>query len=382
VNSTPSTFFVVVPPGLEELALWEIRQTLNLFKHESASAIPHVGGWEIVLPTSIGFLLNHYLKIPTRILLRLTSFKAKDFPKLYEKTRKLPWHDFLRDGPVDVVVSTYQSKLLLKDRLAQTVRDAIRDADAHQKFRKEFLKVPQTVFIRMENDQCLLSLDTSGEALYKRGIKTRTVEAPIRETLASALVRQIEKSDLIQGKCEVFDPVCGSGTLLYAFDEIYFPNKMRPMAYQNFPSAAKITSSHKWLVNEPKWQTLNMLGSDISEKAVDAAKFNLQAWKENGGSDFEIRTKDLIEVTLPMEKRKGVSRVVLMNPPYGQRISGHATNILVTRALEIFEPDVLGIIAPPGGTPKILPAPYRWFQKPIATFNGGLEIEIRLARRA
>lgn len=389
-------FFIVVPPGLEELAYWELEQTLKILssrkiknnddKENKLIAKPHVGGWEIELPARTGYLLNHYLKIPTRILQRLSSFRVKDFPKLYEKSRKLPWHEYLRQGPVDVVVSTHQSKLMIKDKLASSVRDAIRDADAHQKFRKEFLKSPQTVFVRVENDICMLSIDTSGEPLYKRGLKTQTVEAPIRETLASGLARMIERSKLVEGECEVLDPVCGSGTLLYAFDELSFPNKIRPMAYQNFPLAAEVTSSHKWIAQKLPWNVSRMIGSDISEKAVEAARSNLQAWKKKSGSDFEIRHKDLIEVTLPMDHRvkdkSKITRIVLMNPPYGQRISGHSPNVLITRALEIFEPDVLGVIVPPGEAPTRLPAPYRWFQKPVTTLNGGLEIEMRLARRA
>lgn len=383
--STPprlGTFFIVVPPGLEDLALWELQLVLDALGTSVQSFGPHVGGWEVELPLGTGFALNHWLKIPTRILLRVSSFKAKDFPKVYEKVRKLPWSDFLRQGPIDVVVSTHRSKLKMKERMAKTVQDAIKDCNEHQPLRKSFLQTPQTIYFRAEEDTCSISLDTTGEALFKRGIKKLSVEAPLRETLASALARLVQRSELINGPVEVIDPVCGSGTLLYAFDELPFPIRGRPMAYENFPCTAQVASKSKLKKTPVPWVVQSLLGSDISEKALSATKKNLETWKLAGGTSFDVRKKDLIEVTTPKEPRKGHRRVVLMNPPYGQRISGHSVSVLLTRALEIFEPDVVGLVSPIGEAPKKLPEPYRWFQKPLAVSNGGIDVELRLARRS
>jgi putative N6-adenine-specific DNA methylase len=270
----------------------------------------------------------------------------------------------------------------MKERMAKTIQDAIKDCDEHQPFRKVFLQIPQTIYFRVDDDTCSISLDTTGDALFKRGIKKLSVDAPLRETFASALARFIQRSGLLKGPVEVMDPVCGSGTLLYAFDELPFPIRGRPMAYENFPCTAQLLEKSKLTRTPVPWSVESLLGSDISEKALAAAKKNLEAWKLAGGANFDVRKKDLIEVTTPKEPRKDLQRVVLMNPPYGQRISGYSVSVLLTRALEIFEPDVLGLVCPIGEAPKKLPEPYRWFQKPLAVSNGGIDVELRLARRS
>src|SRR5262245_6522494 len=104
-------FFLVVTPGLEELAMAELKTKWKRLHHADPEAFekdPEVelqkGGLRLKIFEGAGWLLNSHLKIPTRVLQRVDVFKAKDFPKLYNRLKKVPWNKFFRTGAVEIKV--------------------------------------------------------------------------------------------------------------------------------------------------------------------------------------------------------------------------------------------------------------------------------------
>jgi putative N6-adenine-specific DNA methylase len=374
------TFFFVVTPGLEKLAIRELKTTwkqlLVLYPTFCKTKIDQItelkGGFEAEFEQKEGWLLNHYLKIPTRILQRIESFPAKDFPKLFKKLQTIKWQNYLRQGPIDIVVSSFQSRLKIKERIAETVQKAVAAANDHQPLRKKFLETPQTIFVRIEKDVVTVSLDTSGEALYKRGLKTHTVEAPIRETIASAAIQWMLMALKPLPQDTIFtDPVCGSGTLLFEIAALPFPIKKRLFAYRNFPCAGKFA--------EPQWKELELHpttwtyeGYDFSEKSLNSAKKNSKHFPGR----FQFEQRDLMETV----RADGI-RVVMMNPPYGERLIGHESEALLKQAVENYDPIAILLIVPSKLKKPQLSSDYRWHTTELRTISGGIDIVIRLATR-
>lgn len=339
--------------------------------------ISHKGGLEIDVEEAEGWILNHYLKIPTRILQRLDHFTAKDFPKLFKKLQSFEWQKYLRQGSVDIVVSTYRSRLKMKNRIAEAVQKAVAAANERQKLRKPFLDVPQTVFVRIENDVVTISLDTSGESLHRRGYKLMTVEAPIRETLAAGCIKWMLTALKPLPEYVIFsDPTCGSGTLVLELASLYMPPKFRQFAYRNFPHAGEILPEKKWTALAALPKNWSFEGFDISESAVQAATKNAEKLGVEKNCRFE--TRDLTE-TSPFGN--GDFRVLVMNPPYGERLKSREPEALVRAAIETYDPIALLVILPSSIKRPVLSSDYKWHNAELNTLNGGIGVTVRLAMR-
>ncbi len=122
---TQGLFFIIVPPGFELTAKKELEEKAQLFfpQHDFSflqKVTPIVGGFEIHLPMTVGLSLNKILKIPTRILLRVESFKCRDFPKLFNKLKKLEWRQYLIGQIPAVDVTCHKSRLINTNRIKET----------------------------------------------------------------------------------------------------------------------------------------------------------------------------------------------------------------------------------------------------------------------
>lgn len=394
-----SEFFFIIAPGLEKLAQKELElkwlQLSTLLPQYFTKELPSIhiekGGISIKCKESSAWILNHYLKIPTRILQRLDRFRVRDIPKLFEKIRRMNWHNFLREGSVEIEVSTHSSRLKIKDRISQACQDALKDAQKHQPFRKKFLDIPQAIFIRIVDDDVTVSLDTSGDPLYKRGYKSYSVEAPIRENLAAALwfatEQGLQNSSVSAStiansqELDVLDPMCGSGTLLLEAAFFWRAIRSRKFSYQNFPIVSEQAPSQKWPDLATSIKIKNLIGFDLEKKSIEASQNNFNEIKKNN-----------LDINLISERRDSLgnqilnfdssnAKVVLVNPPYNVRLpqqnseQNYYTYIL--DKLNLFNPKLIVVIVPETQARFSIPHPLSLLKTdffPLHTVSGGIDI--------
>jgi len=266
-------FFLVTPLGLEQLAAQEL-----VFWHKEAKDLEELkGGVEFTSTFAKACELNTCLKVPSRILLRLTDFRCRDFPKLFQKIQKIKWGGLLNSKHMDIVTSVHKSRINNRKRVQLTVFEALQKSkDASLKL--EDIK-PQKLFIRFFNDQCFVSVDLSGDHLHQRGYKTFSTDAPIRENLAAAMVYEMFGSknwtqaaeDI--GKIKLIDPMCGSGTLLLEAAQLFTKNKLRPYGCDKMLTAEQLEKPG--VFEESTYQWAGLEGYDISDKSIEASHQNL-----------------------------------------------------------------------------------------------------------
>lgn len=297
-------FFAVALPGLEDVVEAEIHEWFPELKLEKVH-----GGVTVMAPLAEGLSLNLALKTPTRILLRLDSFRCKDFPKLYQTIAAYPWKEVLDPScEMNVHVSTRLSRLKIKARIKDTCEDGFRDYQIKNKFRAVRGR-KANLYVRFVEDQCTLSLDTSGERLHKRGARQHIGDAPLRETIAASLLHLMAK-DWNGGPVELVDPMMGSGTFLLEAATRDQLVSAREFGFDIF--AAKPASPFELQAQRPEFARLT--GFEVDRKALEAAKVNLGA----AGVNAEIIQQDFFNAE-PLPKVEA-ARWVVANPPYGERL--------------------------------------------------------------
>jgi putative N6-adenine-specific DNA methylase len=320
-------FFLVVPVNMERLALYELARHLSSWGIENPSYEFFPGGLEVQLPLETGLRLNSVLKIPVRILLRVIERETKteeEFEKLVRDA------DLKRFSPLgDVHVASRSSFLRFKKSLEETVYDCVPYRPKHN---------GGDVFIRVFRDVCTISVNTSGEDLYRRGYDKWVGEAPVRDSIASALLQLLLKGIEIQTPLQIIDPMAGSGTFLI---EAY--NKDQPLnrtfIFEKWPQSSKIDKTAT--IEKPNW---SLLANDQSKQHVEILKHNAEVAKV----PMEITHEDLFKAT--KWARSGIPRIVISNPPYGKRLktSGHKDYFhdVLKKIIQVYEPERVGLLTP------------------------------------
>jgi len=205
------------PFGLEKLTRDELKGLGLPGSGQAAGKVFFEGGWEAILKA------NLHLRTAERVLAVLGNFPAADFDQLFEGVSALPWEEWLSPHTTIVVekVKTYKSKLTSIPAVQGMVQKAVFQRLGE---RWGLRSLPQTgpqvgLRVYLEHDRALAAVDTTGAALHNRGYRKNAGEAPIKENLAAALL-------LFSGwrrKYPLYDPLCGSGTilaeaLLFAYD--------------------------------------------------------------------------------------------------------------------------------------------------------------------
>jgi len=262
---------------------------------------------------------NLWLRSADRLLLKMGEFEALSFDELFEKTKALPWEDLITvDGKFTVNGKAVKSKLGSIRACQAIVKKAVVER------LKEIYKVewfdetgPEyTIQIAMHNDVALLTVDTSGPGLHKRGYREKWGDAPLKETLAAALVLlSFWDRDRI-----LIDPMCGSGTILIEAAMIarnMAPGLLRQFASERWPAIDSEAWSRERRAAREAFNTegrLKIFGYDIDESCISASRLNARnAGVEN---DIIFEQKDIKDLWI--DKQYGI---IISNPPYGKRMS-------------------------------------------------------------
>lgn len=270
---------------------------------------------------------NINLRCADRVMLVMGQFEAYSFEELFDKTYELPWEKWItKDGKFTVKGKSVKSKLYSTPDCQAIVKKAVSkklceeyDVEWMPETGAEF-----TIQISIHKDVATVSIDTTGarEGLFKRGYREKSALAPLKETMAAALVKlSFWNKDRV-----LYDPLCGSGTIAIEAAMIgrnIAPGLNRKFASQNWP-----------IVKEEYWKNaktearkkidldsdIKIYASDISKKAIEIAKENAI---EAGVDDcIEFFVKDVMKIREPMCP----NGVLITNPPYGERI-GEAEDI-------------------------------------------------------
>ncbi len=263
---------------------------------------------------------NINLRSAERILLVMGEFEAFTFTELHDQTFDLPWEDWItRDGKFTVNGKSLKSKLSSVPDCQSIVKKAIVNKLTKEYDQEWFSEkgAEFTVQISINKNKAILTMDTTGtrEGLFKRGYRKSAVEAPLKETMASALVQlSYWNKDRI-----LYDPMCGSGTL--AIEAALIGTNTAPGLYRSFAAEGwPMIPSDMWQEIRDHYESivdenvkLKIYASDINSEAVKAARKN--AARAGMDEHIQFECMDLKDVTLP-----GQYGVMITNPPYGDRI--------------------------------------------------------------
>jgi putative N6-adenine-specific DNA methylase len=370
--------FAVVAPGLEGLALAEACALgLPAALADGGGGIAWTGDVESVL------LANAGLRIASRVVVRLAVFEARSFPELERRARQIPWQRVVRSGEaVRFRVTCRKSRLYHSDavaqRLASAVSRAVPGARAGAGSDSDEDVVDgddsQLFIVRMVRDRCTVSADASGALLHRRGYRQATAKAPLRETLAAALLA----ASGWDGSAPVLDPLCGSGTIpieAALMARNIAPGIGRRFAVERWPGVSAAVGERvrsELAARERSAPSPPIVGSDRDAGAIAAAAANAERAGRLGDITFAVRALSAAE--FPPARRGWV----VTNPPYGIRV-GEAAGVrdLWARLGQLLRDRAPGwrvaLLSPDAGLERQLRLP---LESVAQTTNGGIPVRL------
>ncbi|GAB0322894.1 class I SAM-dependent RNA methyltransferase [Staphylococcus pseudintermedius] len=307
----------VCPMGLESIVAKEV-QDLGYDTHVENGRIYFEGDASAIVKA------NLWLRTADRVKLIVGQFEAVTFDSLFEQTKNLPWEQFIpTDGQFPVQGRSLKSKLFSVPDVQAITKKAIveRLKNAHQVsgwLDESGAKYPVEVAIL--KDKVLLTIDTSGSGLNKRGYRLAQGEAPIKETLSASLVKLANWT----GDTPLIDPFCGSGTI--AIEACLIAQNIAPGFNRSFISE-QWDIIPKGLYDQKRAEAdeladydkeIEIYASDIDPEMVEIAQRN--ADEVGVGDIIRFEVKDVNTLTINHDGPIGL----IGNPPYGERIGDRA----------------------------------------------------------
>lgn len=303
-EAAPFEIFLMAPPGLEAELCAEAREKGFSQPRSTTGGVLVTGGWPEV------WRANLELRGCGHVLARIGSFRAMHLAQLDKRARKFPWGSFLRkDVPVHVEASCTRSRIYHSEAAAQRVAKAIVE-ELGAPLKKE---ADVVVKVRIEDDLCTISIDTSGGSLHKRGHKEAVGKAPMRETLAALFLRRCG----FDGREPVVDPMCGSGTFVIEAAEIAAglnPGRSRRFAFELLASFDAAMWEKMRAQGAARVPGFSFFGSDRDAGAVKMARDNAAR------SGVDAFTRFSQHAVSDLHPPAGPAGLVIVNPPYGTRI--------------------------------------------------------------
>jgi putative N6-adenine-specific DNA methylase len=371
-------FFAVTAPGLKQVAAQELLQLgLQPAQPEKDSS---PGGVEFSGALSDLYRTNLHLRSANRVLLRLGSFYAAAFSELRKKASRLPWERWINPGqPLALRVTCHKSRLYhsgaVAERVAGAIGDRLGQAPPLQNFdQRSGGDLPQLVLVRLERDLCSISLDSSGAGLHRRGYRLATAKAPLRETLAAAMLL----ASGWDGSASLWDPFCGSGAIpieAACLASCLAPGRLRRFAFMDWPGF----DPRDWeqLLQQAAAQVSDrrpqIWASDRDTGAIHMAQANA----ERAGVDHLI---EFTQAAISAAQSPPGPGWVVTNPPYGRRISsGKDLRDLYARLGDVLRDKCPGWqFAILSNDPRLLAVSRLHITHRSSTDNGGLPVMIAL----
>jgi putative N6-adenine-specific DNA methylase len=315
----PFTILAVVQPGLEEIAEREI----NALGYRDLDKIR--GGIFLKGHQSTIFKLNLACRTISRVLIEIAEFEAHSFSQLEQQFGQIPWQDFLTEQNVCIRVSSFQSSLYHEQAIADRLIDSL------SRILKKTMTIvgspdepdTQLIVVHAKHDVFTIRMDTSGAHLHKRGYGTFKEDAPLRETVACAMLQAMGWKESVFNLC---DPMCGSGTIPIeaALLAKQIPlSEFREFAFQAWPSFQPdvFAKLRQGFLSKVKLQPETLIrASDISSKAIQSARANAKA--AGVAEMIEFSNSALSKISLDKNS------AVVTNPPWGIRLEDDSIRLI------------------------------------------------------
>ena len=323
-RSKPSNLldaYAATAPGLEPLVSREL-QVLGVTPNAETGGAAFRGPIESI------WRANLWLRTASRVLVRVASFRAQAFHELERLARAVPWERYVASGTaVRFRVTSKKSRLYHTGGIAQRVGEAIEhrlgggivvgDSRSDENDEEEVDgPAPQLFVIRVSHDVFTVSADSSGALLHQRGYRKAIAKAPLRETLAAAMLLASDWN----GSTPLIDPLCGSGTIpieAALMARRIAPGSSRSFAFEGWPSfdrgrwdALRAEAAEGVLASAG----IGIRGSDRDAGAIEAAASNAERAGVTADVDLSVRAVSAIDDCA------GGDGLVATNPPYGVRV--------------------------------------------------------------
>jgi len=313
------TAFAVTAPGLESLCAAELRG-LGIRATGDDGGVEWDGSLESVARA------NLWLRTASRVLVRVAEFRATAFYELELHAKRIPWDRFVAAGSsVEFRVTCRKSKLYHSDAVAQRFAQAVERRVPGVQIAKpkavddddEAIETTdrQLFVVRFLHDVCTVSVDSSGALLHRRGYRQQVAKAPLRETLAAAVLLGAGWN----ADVPLIDPMCGSGTIPIEAARLarsIAPGRDRGFAFLRWPEVDQA----QWtkMIDDARSDELpsspvEIIGADRDAGAIDAARANAERAGVADDIDFRVQP---ISAMQPCEG----PGLIAANPPYGVRI--------------------------------------------------------------
>lgn len=308
------TYFAQIAGGLEELGARELESLgatdLNIINR----------GLDFKADRETLYRINYRSRLVTRVLAPVHKFRAETPEQLYMETKRIDWTNIMRlDQTFAVFANLSYSNIDHSHFASLKVKDSVVDM-FRKRYRQQRPNVDSDnpdlwIALHMHSNEATLSIDCSGGSLHKRGYRQQAVDAPIQETLAAAII-DISGWD---GKQRLYDPMCGSGTLL---SEAWLKaGNIPPQTLRKKFGFMMLPDYDRRLWVKVKFEEENKIklvrgglirGSDIDPKAVKMTRGNNA--RLPGGDELIVKTSDFRDLP-PLE-----NHMIVCNPPYGVRL--------------------------------------------------------------
>lgn len=306
-------FFSPCPRGLEQALAEELTEL------GAANVTPTDAGVIFFGDFKLSYRVNLFSRIASRVLWQVGEAKYRTEDDVYKAALALPWNDYFDvDKTIAVSVNAKKCPLRSLDFITLKIKDAVCD-----NFRKIHNKRPDVntrepgvrIFAFLNEDTAIFYVDTSGDALFKRGQRQAAAEAPLKENLAAGILRLIGWNPDIP----LLDPMCGSGTFLIEAAQIALniaPGLNRHFGFENlnnFDGKEWQRLKQEAETTRQEARSLQLYGSDLYGNALKQAKVNAESL--GLASVIEFKQTNVLEVNSPTSEGIWVT-----NPPYGVRI--------------------------------------------------------------
>jgi putative N6-adenine-specific DNA methylase len=306
-------YFAQIADSLKEAGAKEIAEL------GAEDVRPEFSGIHFRAGKSTLYRINYLTRLLSRCLAPLISYACHDTDTLYQKAKQIEWEDFFVQGNTFAVAGNVSDSAISHSKYAALrLKDAVADYFKEKTGRRPDVSVrnPDILLnLHIKDDKAVISLDTSGGALHRRGYREETVSAPMQETVAAAI---IQASDW-DGSVPLYDPFCGSGTLLCEALMRYshipagiFRNRFGFEFLPDFDGAVwkQVKKEADGHIRELPQGLI--AGSDVSAEAVSAARTNLMGL--HYGNNVDVERADFRNLSA-LERH-----VIVTNPPYGIRM--------------------------------------------------------------